>query len=404
MKVLRYSVELKPTSSILIGGKKLNKNYIKSMEYISGSVVRAALSREVLQRCSYFDSEALKKRGYWVEYLDKEECKNCKLMGLCKHFSEIKINTFYPNGSSPYPITNMRCKYNSDHENVDTLIFKIKTYLGQKLEYNNICPHENCNSRLEKNTGLQLHGKDVEPVYNIVTKNRIDPYKRASKEGFLYSLDTLANKVYIGNQKKDLIFEGEIISPTDEEILSSIDVLRVGAYTSAGFGKCVLKYNKIDDDEQANILERIEKFNNKINSNKTIIPFTLMADAYLGLEEMFDQKKSPAGISIDEYKEKYKEILKNWISEDLELEMVIATHELRRGFDTSKPHEVLRNSKIVTKAGSVLVFSAKDEIKREGLIEIQKTGIGNNTEHGFGQIKICHEFHYENAMKNEGVK
>ena len=55
-----------------------------------------------------------------------------------------------------------------------------------------------------------------------------------------------------------------------------------------------------------------------------------------------------------------------------------------------------RKPQIVVKAGAVFVYKVKKEKLKEnleGLLKIEQTGIGKNTLHGFGKVRICDEFH-----------
>ena len=39
---------------------------------------------------------------------------------------------------------------------------------------------------------------------------------------------------------------------------------------------------------------------------------------------------------------------------------------------------------------------SKEKIDYEKLLSLQKSGIGSNKNHGFGQVSICNKFHVEN--------
>lgn len=392
---------MKLETPLIVGGKKLENNYIKSMQYVTGSVFRAALAREILNQCPYYNSNG--KKIYWVEFKNKEECKNCSFKNICKNFSNIKTDTFYPLGGKPYPNTNMRCKYNSEHEDVDILIYKINRHIGVDTIYNGQCPQ--CDERLEKHSGIGKNGKDIEGIYRLITKNGINPYMKRSKDGILYSLDALSERIFLGDKEKHTEFEGTIESNIDIlEDLENIKMLRVGAYTTSGFGKCRMSVKNDEDKESIKTLEdRIKRFNSYIKDDQNdYISFTLISDAYLGLEEAFKDNVPPSTIETKEFVNKYEEILSEYVGEEFKLEIPMVNNEWRRGFDTSKKISVYRKEKIVSKEGSVFVFSVpKDKIDYEKLLQIQEKGIGKNTEHGFGKVEICSEEHIKNRMKTK---
>ena len=162
---------------------------------------------------------------------------------------------------------------------------------------------------------------------------------KRSKDGILYSLDVLSEKIFLDDEEKDTEFEGIIESNLDIlENLNNITSLRIGAYTTSGFGKCTLN-TEIENEEESikSLKRRIEDFNSYIKDNeKYYISFTLVNDAYLGLEEAFKDNIPPSEIEKEEFINKYEEILREYIGKELKLEILMVNNEWRRGFDTSK--------------------------------------------------------------------
>ena len=50
-------VELEFESPLIVGNKRLTTNYIESKDYISGSVIRAAIARNILNHCEAYHGE-----------------------------------------------------------------------------------------------------------------------------------------------------------------------------------------------------------------------------------------------------------------------------------------------------------------------------------------------------------
>lgn len=403
MNVLKYKISLNLETPLIVGGKKIDSNYIKSMDYIPGSVFRAALARELLNRCSYYD--ASKEKLYWVEFQNKSHCSKCPMKNLCKNFSNIKLSFLYPFDSKPYANTNMRCKYDSSHKDVDTLIYHINRYIGINAPYQGTCPNKNCGQRLEKHTGLGYHGKDVEGIYQLITKNGIDPFTKRSKENILYSLDVLSEKMFLGDEERHTEFYGTLESNVNiSKDLENFKSIRLGAYITSGFGLCSVNYTSFKDNENENTLKRrVEEFNKYIDKkDKYYIALTLVSDAYLGLENTFNNK-APSSISKDDYLSIYQEILKPYLDFEFNFEFPMINVEWRRGFDTSKKISVHRNQRLLCKAGSIFVISVdKSKLQYNKLYTLEQKGIGENTEHGFGKIEVCGENHIENRMTIKG--
>lgn len=407
---VRYKMTLRLESPLLVGGKKQVGNYAKSMNYVPGGVVRAAFAKAILDRCSYEKDDRI------VEFQDKEDCASCKLCGMCKSFSNMKFGFLYPLGSTPYPITNMRCKYDATHDNVDTLIFRINMMGAESdnevPQFNEECPgskkgNKVCKERLEKHLGFYTESdkgiKDAKVAYTVITKSAINPYLKSSKDGALYSLDAVMDKYVDDGELKPMEFAGYI--DCDDKIgdeLKDIETLRIGAYTNSGFGKCTMSIKKDEFvDNSHSMKQRIEEFNKEIrgakNKGKTYIPIMLTSDAYLKLEECSKDDKA-SKVTTEEFIELYRKHLSEYVPSWLKLELPIVINDKRRGYDTSKEKEVIRDCRILTKMGSIFVFSAEGNIDYDELLKLESKGIGEHTEHGFGSISVCSSYYKKWAM------
>lgn len=407
---LRYKIRLIPKNSFIVGGKKLNNDYIKSLNLVPGSVLRAALSKEITLRCAY-DEES--NKNYWVQYKDKEECKECSVKNLCKNFSQIKIGQSLPLNSKLYPLTAMTCKDDHSHGAFDTLADRINMKINNidnSHEY--VCSKwvcEKCddkNGRSERCDGMYIEEndrlKDISMVNLLTTKNMINPYTRTAKDGVLYSLDSVATSVMVEEEERELYLEGFIEGENIETDLKALDYLYVGAYNSAGYGKMKFEILGEDKENLDNLKKRVVDFNKFINNkDKLYIPITLKSDGYFNIENCSD--KALYEIETEEYINFYKENITQ-LKEFGEIFYMILSNEIRRGFDTSGKTVRLRKSKRVIKAGGIFVLEIdRDKIDYERLFNLQKNGIGENTEHGFGQVIICDNFHV-NKYKDNGGK
>lgn len=398
---MKYKIVLKVRSPLIAGGKKLGNDYIKSLDYIPGSVLRAAISREITQSCPYYNHKESNKK-YWVSFRNEDECKNCKFKNLCRDFSDIKIGHCYPFGGCTYPLTAMRCKAHPEHKAFDTLAAKLQRKLssenkGYSAEFNPLnCPE--CHGRAERCDGLYYEDnntvRDIEAVYGIITKNSINPHLNISKEGVLYSLDALTEEVLVDGNEKELRMEGIIEGSDLEEDLGALDTLFIGAYTTAGFGEVKTSFEVYKEKEDiSEIKGRVNAFNNKLHyKDKYLIPITLKTDTYLNIEKI--PGKYQYELSTEDYVNYYNKLLKPYIPFSADIFSIIASNEMRRGFDTSNRNVLLRKPRVVTKAGSIFVLEAeKENLDYKKLLQLEQEGIGENTAHGFGRIRITDNFH-----------
>ena len=398
---MKYKIRLIPQSAFLIGGNKLKDNYNRSLDYIPGGVLRAALSKEITLACPYYEEKAGKR--YWVEFKDKQECEECIYRELCYNFSEIVIENSYALNSKIYPLTARRCKEHMEHQVLDILVDQIcmKIYRQEKT-YNYhfstmSCP--NCNGRIERCDGRYIVSngvvEDVELVYMLTTRNTINPYMRTTTDGALYSLDAVGTVVMVNGREQENYLEGIIVGNDIESAINSIDEVFVGAYITEGFGKMKMQVvGKVEDETVEDIRYRIGKFNQFINHEENLyIPITLCSDAYLDIENYYEEMLSEK--TTQEYIEMYNHQVKEF-ADIGKIFLMMLSCDTRRGYNTAKDRQSIRQAKKIIKAGSIFVLEVRKEyINYNKLLEIQLKGIGNNKVHGFGKVSVCDAFHVD---------
>lgn len=385
-------------SPLLVGNKKLNNNYVKSLGYIPGSVLRAALAVAVTQACQ---ANGKSDKAHWVQWQNEEVCQECPHESLCRSFDKIQASHFYPAGARIHPLTAMRCKYDASHPVVDTLPEFLATMTG--FLDNNRFRQDTCSvcgERLEKCSGFRFLQNPLILSTRLIMKNGIDPYRKTARDGYLYGLDVLNETAFTDKGKIPTTMTGQLELPSELGIsaLDGLDVLRVGAKITAGFGKCSVTTKNASEEQAVPIMERINKLNSLVNGSREepLIVLTLGSDAYLNLEGVFEEGTSPAAMDTDTYYQGYEKALHKWVPESLSLKLVIARHDMRRGFDTSQKANYLRKLKLVTQAGSVFVFTGQLNDNLITQLEIMESkGLGEQTVHGFGQVSVCDPVHLE---------
>ena len=382
-----YEIRAALRSPLMIGGKTLNSNYRESRDYIPGSVLRAAYAKAIIQRCAY------EQKNYWLEYKGQSSCETCGFQAVCKNFTKLAFPTLYPMGARPYPLTAREKKYKD--KNTKGVFDILKIRLSQQKK----AAEESTWKRLD---GFQKDGTRVRLLHSAITRTAIDYKRNAAKEGALYTQNVIAEK-YLSSEDilEDVIFSAETnLLPEEVKELSKIKILHIGADITRGFGKCHIMFKEaneedIKEDTPEKILKRIQEFNIGMDPKKFFVILDLLTDAYLGLEEIGTDSMSQTEIT-DEQMRAFLSKLLPLSHNKYELYRVFKTQEVLRGFDTSKDSEkkMRRRSRLVIKAGAVFVYQAcLEDINEEELWHLEKQGIGSYTEHGFGKIRICDEFH-----------
>lgn len=380
-----YRIKAVLKAPLMIGGKSLNSNYRESRDYIPGSVLRAAYAKALIERCAY------EQKNYWLAFQGKSLCGECKFRALCKRFSEITFPTLYPLGGSPYPVTAREKKYKEKDEK------GIYDILKSRLTSQSKAAGE---SGWKRKEGIHKDGQPVRLLHSAVTRTAIDYFRNTAKEGSLYTQNVISEKYLNENSElAEVEFSGEIcLLPEEEKELRQIKVLHIGADITRGFGVCDMFCElETEHETEDKIWERINAFNLGIPMEKQFIVLDLMTDAYLGLEEIDAEASSQTDIS-DKRMMAFLEKRIGLPGDRYRLQKVFKFQEVLSGFDTSKAteNEMRRRSRLVVKAGAVFVYQAsRGDINGTELLELEERGIGENTKHGFGKIRVCDKFHVE---------
>lgn len=374
------NIELNFKSPIIVGSQKLKSNIIESDTVIKGSVVRAAFANEILRNCVEFNDDEYNdgdiKRKNWVYFRDKAGCTSCSYKSICQNFSNLKFSYFYPKGAEVIPLSSLICKNDDKHGFVDILVDDISK--GCK-----ICGQD---SRVEFTSGLRSSSGDIKRLYkvkkSISTKCGINPYSKTSYDGKLYSLISLTAT---DPENNSLIFTGTIDGITKED-LENIDTLRVGAYTSVGYGKCTMeikqeKEDKLTIDDVKNFSKRFKE-NNQIHNKNNYIAIKFTGDCKLNFD--FDEEEY---IPTNEIKKIWERALE--LEENISIEKVYTEIVNYRGYDSSLLSEDKREESInLAQRGTVIVFSTDKDIKELYDYLFFKKAFGLETENGFGAFEI----------------
>ncbi|HHW68116.1 hypothetical protein [Defluviitalea raffinosedens] len=376
---MRIKMEFK--LPLLVGGKKLTSNYIESIDYIPGNIVRAGFARYILNECAANDGSSVEidgvKRHNWVYFRDLEACKKCRFSSICKKFSDIKFSFFYPEGSEVVPLTAMKCKEDDSHGYIDSLVAEERK-----------C--KKCGQRVEFTSGLRKDDKPYSVIWNYFTRTAINPYTGTSKDGSLYTLVAIEGTVRENDSIKSY-FVGNIEGMTKEE-LNLFDDLRIGTRLSSGFGQ--VKLHTLDDaDEEINqsIIDQMKLFNREFKkqnsdsvnqSNDKINYFAIVftSDVKLPYIELEGYK------TTNEYKKIWQDLLK--IDGNYLIYKIYGETNIYRGYDTSRDLKDSREEAVLhLQKGSVIVLSTMlsfEEIYNDFL----QKAFGLETENGYGRAEI----------------
>lgn len=364
-------VILEMKSPLNIGGKKISGNYTKSLCYIPGDRIRAALAKEVRMQCPLGDMVSPENKHNWIFVKDEKKCRDCPKYLFCKNFSNISISFFYPENTEVLPLTAMGYKYRKEGF-FDTLI-------------HNPSELADCqNDRLEAVYGFREGSRLFEPEFVSASKTSIDPNTRTSKEGQLFTIEALSDCYrfvgYIDNMENLGLKKG--------------DTLRIGGSVSSGFGK--MEIADIQEYVNERDLERdFEAFNLKYDTTgkKKAVSLTFLSNAKLGIE-----RHSLQG----DWDQIWKDIFSDagLTGFDYEVKNVYTESQVYRGFDTSKKTPT-RSTIMLTLMGTVILLEVENGISFDRLLEIEENGLGDDTKNGFGKIRFLDNMHIAGGIWND---
>ncbi len=371
-------------SDVITGGVRSEHdvNFLNSENVISGSVLRAAFANEILLDCPYA-SELYNGKANFVTYRNKESCKECKNVEVCKNFSNMIFSTLTIEGSLPAPFTSRICK-TCGVRLMDTIAEtgRLKCPDCQK-KY----PDDKSAGRMENAKGfINADGNSIiKPAHSISIHTAIDPYTSTARDGRLFSIKALkSGQIYTG-----------IINDCGSGMLQKDSVVYVGKYSSNGFGK--LRIIDISEAEERNIRNAVNDFNirfgnalcKKYGEGKRFATILLISDAKLVI--------STKGItSSEEYKQIWQKAFFGEIN-TIKLEQIYTQTFTWTGYDTAIVPEDngirRKKTELITEKGTSLLISFTTDDAIDTLAEMEICGVGKDTNIGYGQLMICSKLH-----------
>lgn len=242
----------------------------------------------------------------------------------------------------------------------------------------------------------------------FLTRVGINRRRATSEEEILYSIQVL-NESFLKSTKTDewnnFVFRGfvwiddeSLAGKLQEFIQRNKNNFRIGGSVSRGLGKVKIEVSKQETSIKS-IKNRIEEFNqalqtrwklwsifgqsqNDLLTGKTYFTIDLQSDAILS-----ENWQRTTVIS--------KCMLKDFTNIDdssLEMHVAYSSYDYRSGWNSA--WGLMKDVELVTNKGSVYLFSTKQPEKWYLALEnLSKTGIGDRTCEGFGQVEVCNEFH-----------
>lgn len=244
----------------------------------------------------------------------------------------------------------------------------------------------------------------------FLTRVGINRRRAVAEDQILYSVEVLNESFLVDTRTaspewEPVRFQGSICVPTDvladrlERFINQQPLtLRLGGSGSRGLGKVTITVSK--EAEGLSLAERLSHFNRLLHQRWDLwsILKTDQTEDFKGLTFFTLDLQSDAILS--EQWRRTTVISANMLrelddapqDESLQLHTAYSNYGYRSGWNAA--WSLMKDQELVTQRGGVYLFStAQPDAWEQVLSRIEQRGIGDRTSEGFGQVRVCQEFH-----------
>jgi len=404
----KINLEIKALSPLAIGRQKPGGSISEAESYIPGTVIRGAIAAYILKRAN---TPITASDNFHSLFLGDNPAifQNAYPATL-----NIDDDIVIGNDIRILPVTALSSKthpgFMPEKNGVfDTLIDRFCAEgFGQLYDPN--CPADG--DRVDAFTGF--YSEFNEDYYSpsastrLLTRVGINRRRATSEEKVLYSIEVLNESKGKGNKEKPVVYSGAIV--VVDELANSLqsfinnhqEDLRLGGSTSRGLGRVKITAKSPVEGKAVKPLveERVKEFQDKLHQrwdewkriynqpledllqNRTYFTIDLQSDAILRekwrrttviSEDMLQQFAGVTDLS-------------------LKLHATYSSYDYLSGWNSA--WGLMKDVELITNKGGVYLFSTNQpNLWMDKLKDLEVNGVGDRTEEGFGQIRVCDEFH-----------
>lgn len=403
----RINLEIKALSPLAIGRQKPGGSISEAESYIPGTVIRGAIAAYILKRTT--ESIANSDDFHSLFLGDNPAIFHNAYPAIIDGRNEPQT------GVRVIPATALSSKNKSgfktkrNHGVFDTMIdrFCAESY-GNLYDPN--CPQDG--GRVDSFTGFysEISGKYYShtATTRLLTRVGINRRRATSEERVLYSIEVLNESQTQGKKEKPVVYTGAILVADElAESLQSLihnhqEDLRLGGATSRGLGRVKITAKSPVDAKAVKpaVAERIKQFENKLQKrwdewkliyreplqdlikNRTYFTIDLQSDAIL------KEKWQRTTVISEDMLQEFAGVE----DANLKLHTAYSSYDYLSGWNSA--WGLMKDVELITNKGGVYLFSTNQpDIWLDKLGDLEINGVGERTCEGFGQIRVCDEFH-----------
>ncbi len=402
----RIDLTITAQAPLAIGQRKPGGSVSEALDYIPGSVIRGAIAGKLLQH-----GEPESGDDFHKLFVDEGAAIFQNAYPAIAKLGEDNY-TVSPGKTSVLPATALSSKTDSGFKPRKAGVFDslIDSYCAreQGLFYE---PNSKEGDRVEPFNGFysKIDGHYVSHSVSkrLLTRVGINRRRATAQDEILYSLEVM-NESQGKDRPQPTVYKSFILIDDDtlaEELCTFLDQnrdrFRLGGSASRGLGKVKLDVELNDvADPTSEVKQRINQFNECVKSRWE--SWSVFGSGKHFPEELifFSINLESEAIWVENWRRTFvlsTEMLcqlTGLADSKVNLEMAYSSYGYRSGWNAA--WGLAKDVELVTTMGSVFLFSipkAEQDNWLNKLAELEMQGIGERTSEGFGQIKICNEFH-----------
>lgn len=414
-----------PGRHLTIGADKPYDKFTETKDFIPGTTLRGAIANAILRSLpkdkqadtlttlftnsnAKFDDCLITAEGGAASFTVPLSAVSCKVHSGFKTQKEGKTNPC----SSP----------TERHGVQDSLIPVLVRHLAElPVAESGKCPESDCKYELKPFTGYYHRENtkfkkcsNITIHKHIVTRTRQNRKLKSTEEGKLFSIESLTPT----SVEDNLTFVGTIRNVNDE-LRPYLEkqhgqIISIGAETNLGYGAMKMELSSVDPGNSLDMAERLHRFNDKICTQ-----LTSCRNKWTNLCRITDDHLQSIYFSVDLLANtilinKDNGLYQSLLDDDIKLTdsvnakrvkgIAFARTELVGGFsfkvgnNGDRQHWPKRVQPAISR-GSVFLYCIEnvkeiDDELIQALSTLEKDGLGERKEEGFGHIRICDEFHF----------
>jgi CRISPR-associated protein Csx10 len=414
----RLHLTITAQAALAIGQRKPGGSVSEAMDYIPGSAIRGAIAAQILQAAqatAQISSTSADHNqtgdSFQALFLDQTAAVFQNAYPAIAKLEDDRYET--RTNVHLLPTTALSSKTNSGFKPTKSGVFDslIDGFCAraQGLSYE---PNDLTGDRVEPFSGFYSQTKQQYCSHTVskrlLTRVGINRRRATAQEEILYSIEVL-DEVQGKRQPHPAVYHGSILIQDDElasqlqQFIDHRQQFRLGGATSRGLGKVEIAVKLEDLPDQTDVVKRrIDSFNEAMGdrwkhwsvfgaaavnaiAEQTFFTVNLLSDAVLSENWQRTMVISEA-------------MLRQFVGLDpsannsLTLHTAYSSYDYRSGWNAA--WGLPKDLELVTKMGGVYLFSTRHpEQWYEKLAELELLGVGDRTSEGFGQIRVCDEFH-----------